>query len=241
MTRNMFGDVVDPSITVGSSRRYTVPLSIAAHTMVIGALIIVPLAAFGALPTPPSLIPKYILVDPKPLPLPPPAAPRRPPEITSTQMSNPSAAPVVAPPDVRPEPDLQPRASRVGEVENGGGGDVLGGLTPPRALPPPPAREPVAAVSPVRPGGDIRQPVRIKDVAPVYPALAQAARIQGVVIIEATIDINGRVQDARILRSIQQLDGAALDAVRQWQYTPTLLNGMPVPVIITVTVNFKLN
>ena len=75
----------------------------------------------------------------------------------------------------------------------------------------------------------------------MYPAIAQAARIQGVVIIEATIDINGRVQDARILRSIQQLDGAALDAVRQWQYTPTLLNGMPVPVIITVTVNFKLN
>jgi len=75
----------------------------------------------------------------------------------------------------------------------------------------------------------------------VYPPIAQAARVQGFVIIEATIDVNGRVQDAKILRSIPLLDASALDAVRQWQYTPTLLNGMPVPIIITVTVNFKLN
>ena len=70
--------------------------------------------------------------------------------------------------------------------------------------------------------------------------MAQAARVEGVVIIEATIDVNGRVQDAKILRSIPLLDTAALEAVRRWQYTPTLLNGVPVPVIITVTVNFKL-
>ena len=57
-------------------------------------------------------------------------------------------------------------------------------------------------------------------------------------IIEATIGPNGKVQDARVLRSIPLLDQAALDAVSQWEYSPTLLNGVPVPVIMTVTVNF---
>jgi protein TonB len=74
----------------------------------------------------------------------------------------------------------------------------------------------------------------------VYPRIAQAARVQGVVIIEATIGPTGSVQDARILRSIPLLDAAALEAVRQWEYTPTLLNGMPVPVLMTITVNFTL-
>jgi protein TonB len=60
------------------------------------------------------------------------------------------------------------------------------------------------------------------------------------VIIEAIIGPDGRVQEAKVLRSIPLLDAAALDAVRQWQFTPTLLNGVPVPVIMTVTVNFTL-
>jgi protein TonB len=60
------------------------------------------------------------------------------------------------------------------------------------------------------------------------------------VIIEATIGPTGTVQDARILRSIPLLDAAALEAVRQWEYTPTLLNGVPVPVLMTITVNFTL-
>jgi protein TonB len=64
--------------------------------------------------------------------------------------------------------------------------------------------------------------------------------VEGVVIIEATISPDGRVQDARVLRSIPLLDAAALDAVRQWEYSPTLLNGTPVPVVITVTVVFRL-
>ena len=75
---------------------------------------------------------------------------------------------------------------------------------------------------------------------PVYPSIAQSARVQGVVIVEATIGPDGRVSDARVLRSIPLLDQAALDAVRQWVFTPTLLNGVPVPVIMTVTVNFTL-
>ena len=74
----------------------------------------------------------------------------------------------------------------------------------------------------------------------MYTAIAQSARVQGVVIVEATIGPDGRVAEAKVLRSIPLLDAAALDAVRQWQFTPTLLNGQAVPVIMTVTVNFTL-
>ena len=101
-----------------------------------------------------------------------------------------------------------------------------------------------SAVSPpagaVRVGGNIRAPVRSRAVDPVYPSVAQAAGIQGVVILELHIDTDGAVSNARILRSIPPLDQAALDAVRQWRYEPTLLNGVPVPVILTATVNFTL-
>jgi protein TonB len=83
-------------------------------------------------------------------------------------------------------------------------------------------------------------PTKIRNVNPVYPQIAQSARIQGTVVIEATIDREGKVSEARVLRSVPLLDQAALDAVRQWEYTPTLLNGEPVPVIMTVTVNFTL-
>lgn len=89
-------------------------------------------------------------------------------------------------------------------------------------------------------GGNIRPPAKTRDVAPIYPAIAQSARVQGIVIIEATIGADGRVQDATVLRSIPLLDSAALTAVRQWEFSPTLLNGIPVPVIMTVTVNFTL-
>ena len=95
--------------------------------------------------------------------------------------------------------------------------------------------------APFRVGGDIRAPQKVRDVRPVYPPEALARGIQGVVIIEATISTSGKVQDARVLRSIPLLDAAALDAVRQWEFTPTLLNGVPVPVIMTVTVQFTLS
>ena len=95
-----------------------------------------------------------------------------------------------------------------------------------------------AKAAAVRVGGKIKPPTKIKDVKPVYPAMAQSARIGGVVIIEATIGPDGKVIDTKILRSVPLLDQAALDAVRQWEYTPTLLNGVPVPVVVTVTINF---
>jgi protein TonB len=92
----------------------------------------------------------------------------------------------------------------------------------------------------VRVGGDIAEPKKLRDVKPVYPAIAQAANVSGVVILEAVIDEQGNVANARVLRSIALLDQAALDAVYQWKFVPTLLNGVPTPVIMTVTVNFSL-
>jgi len=95
-----------------------------------------------------------------------------------------------------------------------------------------------ARMAAVRIGGTIKAPTKIKDVKPVYPAIAQSARVAGVVTIEATIGADGKVVDATVVRSVPLLDQAALDAVRQWEYTPTLLNGVPVPVLVTVTINF---
>jgi TonB family protein len=90
----------------------------------------------------------------------------------------------------------------------------------------------------LRVGGAIKTPTKVHDVRPVYPAIALAANVTGVVIIEARIGTDGGVEDARVLRSIPLLDEAALDAVKQWKFTPTLLNGAAVPVIMTMTVNF---
>jgi TonB family protein len=95
-----------------------------------------------------------------------------------------------------------------------------------------------ARLAAVRPGGRIMPPKKIKDVQPVYPALAQSAHVTGAVTIEATIGSDGKVIDARVVHSIPLLDQAALDAVQQWEYLPTMLNGKPVPVVVTVTVNF---
>jgi TonB family protein len=95
-----------------------------------------------------------------------------------------------------------------------------------------------ARIAPVRIGGQIKPPTKIKDVKPVYPAIAQSARVAGAVTIEATIGFDGKVVDAKVVHSIPLLDQAALDAVRQWEYSPTLLNGVPVSVLVTVTIKF---
>jgi len=236
----MFGDVVEPSIKVGSQKWYTVPVSIIVHTAIIGAVIIIPLMAADVLPTPPSMM-AFVAAPPPPPPPPPPAPPPPAAAAPKPQMDvNPAAAPVEAPKEIKPETGIESGVKGViGGVEGGvvGGvaGGIVGGL---EAAPPPPPPPPPAA--PVRVGGNIRAPQKTKDVKPVYPAIAQSARVQGVVIIEATIGPNGQVQEAKVLRSIPLLDQAALDAVRQWVFTPTLLNGVPVPVIMTVTVNFTL-
>jgi protein TonB len=94
---------------------------------------------------------------------------------------------------------------------------------------------------PIRLHSGIQAPEKIADKTPVYPPIATAARVQGIVILEATIDEQGQVADLKVLRSVPMLDAAAMDAVKQWRYSPALLNGMPIPVIVTVTVRFALN
>jgi TonB family protein len=101
-------------------------------------------------------------------------------------------------------------------------------------------QQPLDSTGAVRVGGAIQPPRKIADVPPQYPAEALEAKVQGVVILEVRIDENGNVSDTRTLRSILLLDQAAIDAVKQWRYTPTLINGVPVPVIMTVTVNFTM-
>ena len=95
-------------------------------------------------------------------------------------------------------------------------------------------------VEPVRVGGSVKAPTQIRKVQPNYPPVAQAARVQGIVILEAMIGVDGRVTDAKVLRSVPLLDQAAIDAVSQWEYTPTLMNGVAVPIVMTVTVTFNL-
>lgn len=116
---------------------------------------------------------------------------------------------------------------------------------PPPPPPPPPAmtaeyRQVVETLNPIHIGGQIKAPTKIRDVKATYPPEAQSAGIQGVVIVEAVVDATGHVAATRILRTIPALDEAALESVRQWAFTPTLLNGVPSAVMMTVTVNFTL-
>jgi TonB family protein len=94
---------------------------------------------------------------------------------------------------------------------------------------------------PLRAGGDVPPPRKVHDVRPVYPPDALRARISGVVTIEARIGPTGEVDEARVVSGVPMLDEPALAAVRQWRYEPTMVNGEPVPVIMTVDVTFSLS
>jgi len=100
---------------------------------------------------------------------------------------------------------------------------------------------PIRVGSPGGPGQPaVQAPRKTKDVAPRYPPEAQRARIGGMVILEAVIDRQGKVKDLRVLRSVKELDDAAMKAVSQWEYTPTLIAGVPVEIVMSVTVTFSI-
>jgi protein TonB len=84
----------------------------------------------------------------------------------------------------------------------------------------------------------VEEPVKIKDVEPIYPAIAREAGVEGTVTIQATIDKDGNVSAYNVLRSVPLLNQAALDAVKEWQYRPQMVNGKPVQSVVTVNVNF---
>ena len=111
---------------------------------------------------------------------------------------------------------------------------------PALALSAPPFDPPVPSGT-LRVGGVIKEPKKIKDASPVYPSIAQQARVQGVVILECLVGVDGKVKQTRVLRSIPLLDRAAVDAVLQWEFEPTVWQGEAVPVLMTVTVNFTLS
>jgi len=234
MPRDLFGDVTRPSISIGSRKWYTVPVSLLSHSLAVGLVIAVPLLAPSMLPDVwnGDVIAYVTTVLPPP---PPPPAAR--PEVSDHLPPNPNLAPIVAPTGFSKERADLPQFEN--QLPSGVIiGDVTDGPVEPVAPPRPPAT--VAPVEPLRVGGTIRPPVKIRDAQPVYPPMAIAARIEGVVIIDATIGADGQVLGVRLLRPLPFLDQAALDAVRHWQFTPTLLNGVPVPVLMTVTVRFTL-
>ncbi|HVH58121.1 MAG TPA: TonB family protein [Vicinamibacterales bacterium] len=114
---------------------------------------------------------------------------------------------------------------------------------PPPPPPPPPPPLPgdyyqIDGQQAVRIGGAIAPPKKIRDVRPVYPEEARAAGVSGMVVVEIVVDAQGDVRSARVLRSIPQLDEAAVGAVKQWKFVPTVQEGVAVPVVMTVTVNF---
>jgi periplasmic protein TonB len=238
MPADFLRDVVRPPRSKRSRVWSMVPLSIAAHALGGLAFLIIPLAAEEDPPPPAPLARTFNIMTARPIP-PPPAAvtPRATPAARDA-----SAAPTVIPDAIAPEPEVAP--SGTGDTPTPGGlgvaDGVLGGVdlgarigapTPP----PPPQRR-----LPVKPGGEIREPQKIRHVPPIYPQIAVSAGVQGIVILEATISEAGTIENLRVLKSHPLLERAAIEAVKQWRYTPTRLNGVPVPIIMTVTVNFML-
>jgi periplasmic protein TonB len=232
MPRDLFGDVTAPSVSVGNRKWYTVPLSLAAHVAVIVPVVLVPLLATDVLPLPREY--NVFLVDPPTPPDPPPPVARR---VENMDPTNPNVAPTEPPPEIVPEKDLGGFERDISTTPGAGVVDsaLVTSLVEPPSPPPAPPKEPL------RVGGVIRPPERLRNVVPVYPPIAQSARVQGTIILEALIGADGKVQNVRVMRSVPLLDQAAIDAVRQWEYAPTLLNGIPVPVLMTVTVDFRLN
>ena len=222
-------------------RTYTLAFSIVVHLLAVGAIVLTPLVANDVLPEP-RRASEFITVTPL-LPPPPPPPPRRNAR-HDTPRVDPGAAPIEAPDVIAPEPEIEPFETDGPGDEHGVPHGVPGSLPTssiigePLPPPPPPSKPPT---KPMRVGGVISAPQKIRHVAPIYPAIAQASGVQGIVILDAVIGEDGRVRNLRVLRSIHLLDRAAVDAVRQWQFTPPLLNGEPVPVVMTVTVDFTLS
>jgi len=246
MQLRMFESLVESdAVRRKTAQSQTLPISIGLHVVIILAVILVPLLTSEALPEP-SAAARAFFVEPPSAPPPPPPPPPPAPKAANVPKTPPKpvsqeepkfVAPIDVPTEIKPEEgiDLGVEGGVPGGVEGGVPGGVVGGVVGGLPSAPPPQEQPV------RVGGNIKEPKKIKNVNPVYPDIAKQARVQGIVILECVISPQGKVTNVTVLRGIPLLDQAAQDAVRQWVYSPTLLNGVPVPVIMTVTVNFKLN
>lgn len=246
MPHDLFGDVAARPQSVRSRRSPLVFASLGVHGALVLGLVVLSIVTPEALPFPSH---GFCFCDFNSVDI---TLPKISSDVTRPDRGKKSDLPAASEPrrsDVAPT-EVSDRISPDGtgggpEDGDGGGGRGLvepphspiagGGLPQVAEAPPPPP------TAPVRLHSGIRAPRRLNDVAPVYPAIARNAHVEGVVILEATIDAAGTLQSARVLRSIPLLDEAAMDAVRQWRYEPALLNGQPVAVIMTVTVQFTLN
>ena len=222
----------------------TLVLSILLHSALAAAVAIVPLLFYDALPTQDSLKAFFVapleMAPPPPPPPPPPAgaravvkaAPR-----VELQQPQGFVAPIDVPDQIKPEEglDLGVEGGVPGGVEGGVPGGVVGGIVSGLPQEPPPPAERL-----VRIGGQIKEPRKIRNVAPMYPDLAVQSRLSAVIILEAEIDTRGQVRAVKVLRGHPVFDEAAVTAVKQWRYQPLLLNGEPTAFILTVTVNFNL-
>ena len=182
---------------------------------------------------PPALVaspPARVAGPPSPVPVPPKTT------LSAPARESPLATPLDVPPSIEAEPTTLAAASEGAVAAEAGG--VPGGNGSGTALEAaPPAPE---AAVPLRVGEGVDRPRKLKDVKPVYPTSAMVAQVRGNVLIEATIGTDGKVHNARVIRSIAELDQAALDAVRQWEFEPSRVNGVPVAVMMVIIVSFAL-
>jgi protein TonB len=235
MSRTFFDQVlVTESRRRGS--RWMTAASIIGHVAIVLAILILPLTAAFDLPGVYTSLPPVMLAQVSKIPPPPPmpSAPSPAPVAVQT-------VPLEAPQGVTAEKELPPAPAPPSPFGAPGGigtiasfqGVAIDGST--LSIPKPPEEQ-----KPRRVGGDIKPPERTVYKAPQYPPAAQAARIEGTVILEAIIDAEGVVQNVKVLKSMPLLDRAAIDAVQQWRYIPTRLNGVAIPIIMSVTVTFTL-
>ena len=226
-------------------RAVALPTAIVAHAVVLAVLAAAPLLRMGDLP---AIDVSNVIVVPAPpaTPLPPPKARTGNPGARIKARRAPVAAadpwrlaPVAVPDGIAEETgfgvDGMPGGID-GGVDYGADAGILSAIAGDSFFAP--VGAPVEPV--VRAAGDVKPPRLVKRVEPDYPALAREARIEGIVILEATTDVYGRVVNVRVLRPVPWLDEAAVAAVRQWVYEPLMLNGRPRPETFTVTVRFVL-
>jgi protein TonB len=250
MPRDLFGDVVVRPASSRTRRSPLLLLSLGVHGVALLLGVIGSLVATGALPSPRRALayqaPMFTVpaVD---IELPSGRASARPSRPASAPMPTPTRiepAPFEAPHGIAPEnpaSDGNGVSDEVARIEKPGKWS-LDGLVPGTQLRPALAvvehSQPIQ--EPIRLHSGIRAPQKVFAVDPAYPAMARTARVEGVVILEATIDTSGSVTGLRVLRPVALLDRAAMDAVRQWRFTPALLNDKPIAVIMTITVRFTL-
>ncbi len=127
-----------------------------------------------------------------------------------------------------------------GGVPGGQMGGVIGGIIGSAGTHTAPIAPPPEKHAPIRVGGRVKAPQIVYGPQPIYPALARHAKVQGDVLIDAVIDPEGRVVEMRLVSGHPLLVEAALNAVKQWRYQPTLLNDEPVSIQLVVIVQFRL-